>query len=252
MFAESGDEGAGAVIAGIESGDGHFFAGGEQLQGVQQAKLLTPAVESHAGFFQKKALDSALAGAAGLAESRKGTGIRWVRRKRFDDSPGARIRYVGQLQGNGFDGLKLVDDAFEDAPLDGHLFPQFGMGAGTENEFAKKRRDGNDGTFSRQLAAEARMKIERPHVNDSRDGDGVWCVGGNPDSAHWRDNPGALSGLQGHDPARGKEELVFGMGVLGDTIAVRKIGGDRGEFGDAAAAGSAKDALALMRHLLSQ
>ena len=67
LFAEHGDEGAGAVVARFERGGGHLFTAGQRLDGVKQAELLTPAGETHVGFFEEQALDGALAGAAFLA-----------------------------------------------------------------------------------------------------------------------------------------------------------------------------------------
>lgn len=68
LFAEGGDEGAGTVVTRIEGGSGYFFAGGEELHGVQEAELLAPAAEGHTGLFDEEALDGAFAGATGLAK----------------------------------------------------------------------------------------------------------------------------------------------------------------------------------------
>src|SRR5881392_581430 len=64
LFAKHGYERTGAVISSLESGGGHFFPGGQQLQSMQQTKLLPPLAEMHSCFLQEYALNRSLSCAA--------------------------------------------------------------------------------------------------------------------------------------------------------------------------------------------
>lgn len=148
--------------------------------------------------------------------------------------------------------MQLIGDAFENAFLDSDLLAQLGKLASMQNQFAEERRHLDDRALAREEAAKARKEIESAHLDNSGNGNGVGRVRRNPDRAQRGDDPGALRRVKSHDAMGGEEELVLGVGMLGNAMAVREIGGDGGEFGDAAALRIAQDALALMRHLLSQ
>src|ERR1700675_4174683 len=117
--------------------------------------------------------------------------------------------------------MNLIDYAFEDAPLDGELPAQSGMGAGAEDQLSKKWGDMDNGASSPGEAAETRKDVECAHVGDSGDGDRVRSVGGNPDGAEGRNDPRALRRFERHDALGGEEELVFRMGMLGNAVAMR-------------------------------
>lgn len=63
LFTEHGDERAGAAVSRLQSRGGHFFTGGQKLQGTQETELLAPASEGHLRFRQKEPLNGAFAGA---------------------------------------------------------------------------------------------------------------------------------------------------------------------------------------------
>src|SRR5437016_14505710 len=58
LFAKHRYERTGAVISSLESGGGHFFPGGQQLQSMQQTKLLPPLAEMHSCFLKEYAAES--------------------------------------------------------------------------------------------------------------------------------------------------------------------------------------------------
>lgn len=73
-----------------------------------------------------------------------------------------------------------------------------------------------------------------------------------PDSAQRRDHPNALLGAHGHHAFRREEQLVLGMGVLRNRMPGFEVGGDTGNFGEGPTVSGEEDAVALMRHFLSQ
>src|SRR6266705_4999184 len=64
LFAKHRYERTGAVISSLESGAGHFFPGGQQLQSMQQTKLLPPLAEMHSCFLKEYALVVSVGGTA--------------------------------------------------------------------------------------------------------------------------------------------------------------------------------------------
>ena len=77
------------------------------------------------------------------------------------------------------------------------------------------------------------------------------CLRWNPNGPEGRDNPKFLPGAKGHDSLGSKQELMFGVGMLGDEMTVSEVRGYAGDLSQQATLGTAKDALAPVRHLLS-
>jgi hypothetical protein len=69
LFAEHGDERAGAVVSRIEGRGSDFLARSEALHGMKEAKLLAPPAERHFCFFTEEPLNGSLACAALPAQS---------------------------------------------------------------------------------------------------------------------------------------------------------------------------------------
>jgi hypothetical protein len=80
----------------------------------------------------------------------------------------------------------------------------------------------------------------------------VWRTGRNPNGSQRGHNPYALLRVDGHDSFRSKDQLIFRMEVLGNYVRVVKVMGDAGDLGQCLAFSIENDALALLRHFLSQ
>ena len=75
---------------------------------------------------------------------------------------------------------------------------------------------------------------------------------GNPNRAQGRDDPDAPFGAHRHDAFRSKDQLVFRVKVRGDDVTVVKFIRDTGDLRQRPYAPVEKDAVALLRHFLSQ
>lgn len=252
LFAKHGNEGADAVVAGIECCAGHFFPRSEALQRVKQAQLLTPLAERHFYFCRKDSLDGALAGAARARERSQRPRVRRIRKQDFDDADSPRIGKTGQLERNGMSGFELVDEECDDTALAQIATVQLLETACMKDKLLEQGRDVDNGALSRESPNQPGKEVERTHRNLAGHGHGMRSVGGNPHSAKGRDNPGALRGAKGHDPTRSKNQLVFRMKMFGDEMAVSEVPGNAGHVGMRLAAAIEKDAVTLFRHSLSQ
>ena len=72
------------------------------------------------------------------------------------------------------------------------------------------------------------------------------------DGAERGHHPDPLFGANGHHAAGGEDQLVFGMVMLGDDMAVIEVDGDAGHMGQQTPISPRKNTVALLRHYLSQ
>src|SRR5258707_14380587 len=130
-------------------------------------------------------------------------------------------------------------------------------GAGVENQFSQEVGHVDDAATSRESARQPWLQIESAHRHNSRHRNSVRHDRRYPDRAMGRDNPGTVTGADGHHSARGVNQLV----------AIVKVEGNSGSSGIVARQGCdwrpsvtrwIKDRslpflrLAFLRHSLSQ
>lgn len=109
-----------------------------------------------------------------------------------------------------------------------------------------------DGTASREEANKPGKKIQSSHGNFSGHGDAVRRFRRNPNCSEWRHDPDPLLGVHRHHSFGGKDQLIFGMKVLGDGVFVLEFVGQSGELSHRSAAATEQEGMTLFRHLLSQ
>src|SRR6267378_3542709 len=219
---------------------------------MKQPQLLPPLAEIHFCFLQKHPLNRSLARAAVFAKSFQVSLVSWVSQQLFHHSHRPRIRRMRQLQGDGVHRLQLIHDHLDNPPLRQSFLVQPFELARMQDQFSQQRRNIHHKTLSAKPSAEFRQKIQRPHRNRPRHRHGVRRIRRNPQRAHWWHHPNALLRAQRHHPARSKQQLVLRMSMLRDHVAVMEVSRNTGHFAEKAAIRSKKDALALMRHFLSQ
>jgi len=251
LAAEHGDEGAGTGVASVEGGSSNFFSGGQELHGVKQAQLLAPLVEGHFGLRNEEALDGALACAGLFTERVQRAVFSGIGKQKFCDAHGAGVVGMRQLQRDGMGSLKLIDDDFDNAAMQGSFPLQFRKFAGVEDQFAQECGNVHNKTFRGEKADEAGSEVQSAHVEGRGNGHRVRSFRGDPNSAERRDDPDAVFGSHGHDAVGSEDELIFGMRMLGDLVWAGKVVGQSGDVGGAAAAAVDQEAVTLLRHLLS-
>lgn len=214
--------------------------------------MLAPFAEGHFRFRQENSFDGSFAGPAIAGELAQRSLIGGVGDQGLHDAQGASVGRMRELQRYGTGGVQLIDEDLDNAALRCGFLVQFFEGTGVQDEFLQEWRDVYDGAFRGARADEIGKEVESSHGDLAGHGYGVRRERGNPDGAERRNDPRALRGAQGHHTLRGEDELVLGMEMLGDDVAVGKIIRDAGDLGVQTALGVAQDAMALVRHLLSQ
>jgi len=180
----------------------------KQAQGLHEPQLLAPFAEGGSGGLDKETLDCPAAGAAGARNLLERPGVGRIVHQHAGDTQGARIFRERKLQGGNGDGPELIEEHMDEMTLPADALIEGAAAACFKDQFLEQRGHLDDAAFARERMGKAGAEIERAHGDVSRHDDGVRGAGGNPYGAMDGHDPCAGVGGDGHDSARGKDQLI--------------------------------------------